>query len=128
MVESGLSSIIGACIGSRAAYFVVLILTACVLVLVSKGTRITMEMRVSRNGPNVSAAGHTDAHVQSARLCNRIDPGPKYVNETQGPYNPAAVRHPRTGEWHLFFTMDEVPPSLMHCAACIWRALDSNLL
>ena len=128
MVEFGLSSIMGACIGARAAGLVVLILTASVCVLLYEGTRITMVVRVYSNSPKFSAAGHTAAHFQSARLCNRINPGPMYVNETQGPYNPAAVRHPRTGEWYLVFTMDEVPPSLMQWAACIWRALDSYLL
>ena len=118
----------GACIGARAAGLVVLTLTASVFVLLYEETRIIMVVRVSSNSPKSSAAGHTAAHVQTARLCNRIDPEPKYVNETQGPYNPAAVRHPKTGEWYLFFTMDEVPPSLMHWAACIWRALDSYLL
>lgn len=128
MAESGVNGIMGVCSGARAAGLVVLTLTACVCVLLYEETRITMEVRVSSKSPDSSAPGHTAAHVQSARLCNRIDPGPKYVNETQGPYNPAAVKNPKTGEWYLFFTMDEVPPSLTHWAACVWAALDSYLL
>eukprot|EP00884_Botryococcus_braunii_P008167 jgi/Botrbrau1/17351/Bobra.0015s0095.1 len=43
----------------------------------------------------------------SAVLCNRIQLPDQYYNESQGPYNPAAIRHPKTGEWTLVFTYDE---------------------
>jgi hypothetical protein len=44
----------------------------------------------------------------SAVMCNRIALAPSYYNESQGPYNPAAIRHPVTGEWLLVYTFDEV--------------------
>lgn len=44
----------------------------------------------------------------SAVRCNRITLPPQYYNESTGPYNPAAVRHPTSGEWYLFHTYDEV--------------------
>lgn len=31
-----------------------------------------------------------------------------YYNQSQGPYNPAMVKDPSTGEWLLFYTFDEV--------------------
>lgn len=45
----------------------------------------------------------------SAVRCNRIQLPAAYYNESQGPYNPAAIRHPLTGEWLLVYTYDEVP-------------------
>jgi hypothetical protein len=44
----------------------------------------------------------------SAVRCNRLNLPAMYYNESQGPYNPAAVRHPATGEWLLLYTYDEV--------------------
>ena len=44
----------------------------------------------------------------SAVRCNRITLPSQYYNESTGPYNPAAVRHPTSGEWYLFHTYDEV--------------------
>ncbi|BDA41016.1 hypothetical protein COCOBI_01-6710 [Coccomyxa sp. Obi] len=32
----------------------------------------------------------------------------KYINGTQGPYNPAAIRLPNTGDWLAFFRIEEV--------------------
>lgn len=46
--------------------------------------------------------------TQSSRTCSRFKLPIKYINESQGPYNPAAVRLPDTGEWFAVFTMDEV--------------------
>ena len=44
----------------------------------------------------------------SAVKCNRIALAASYYNESQGPYNPAAIRHPVTGEWLMVYTYDEV--------------------
>lgn len=44
----------------------------------------------------------------SALRCNRLSLPASYYNESQGPYNPAAVRHPVTREWLLLYTYDEV--------------------
>ena len=44
----------------------------------------------------------------SALRCNRLNLPASYYNESQGPYNPAAVRHPVTREWLLLYTYDEV--------------------
>lgn len=44
----------------------------------------------------------------SAVRCNRLALPASFYNESQGPYNPAAVRHPITGEWLLVYTYDEV--------------------
>jgi hypothetical protein len=44
----------------------------------------------------------------SAVRCNRLALPASYYNESQGPYNPAAVRHPISGEWLLVYTFDEV--------------------
>jgi len=46
----------------------------------------------------------------SAVRCNRISLPARFYNESTGPYNPAAVRHPTSGEWYLFHTYDEVSP------------------
>ncbi len=55
-------------------------------------------------------AGTISGLVQPASSvrCNRITLPPRYYNESTGPYNPAAVRHPTSGEWYLFHTYDEV--------------------
>lgn len=45
----------------------------------------------------------------SAVRCNRIELPAAYYNDSQGPYNPAAIRHTLTGEWLLVYTYDEVP-------------------
>ena len=44
----------------------------------------------------------------SALRCNRLSLPASYYNESQGPYNPAAVRHPVSREWLLLYTYDEV--------------------
>ena len=44
----------------------------------------------------------------SALRCNRLNLPASFYNESQGPYNPAAVRHPATREWLLLYTYDEV--------------------
>ena len=44
----------------------------------------------------------------SALRCNRLSLPASFYNESQGPYNPAAVRHPVTREWLLLYTYDEV--------------------
>lgn len=46
--------------------------------------------------------------VPSAVRCARVDLPRRYYNSTSAPYNPGAVRHPRSGEWLLVFTYDEV--------------------
>lgn len=52
--------------------------------------------------------------AQTSRTCNRIHLPSHYVNETQGPYNPAAIRVPGTGEWLAVFRLDEV------CSMALW--------
>ena len=44
----------------------------------------------------------------SALRCNRLSLPASYYNESQGPYNPAAIRHPVSREWLLLYTYDEV--------------------
>ncbi len=46
--------------------------------------------------------------VQSSRTCNRIVLPAHLSNDTQGPYNPAAVRDPSTGDWITIFRIEEV--------------------
>ena len=58
----------------------------------------------SRLQPGVSA---TVTPASSVR-CNRIELPARHHNATTGPYNPAAARHPVTGEWLLLHTLDEV--------------------
>ena len=43
----------------------------------------------------------------SAVRCQRLALPARFHNESQGPYNPAAVRHPATGEWLAVLTYDE---------------------
>lgn len=62
---------------------------------------------------SVGVAGKTSAlsgtvTPASAVRCNRIQLPERYYNESQGPYNPAAIRHPVTKEWLVVFTFDEV--------------------
>ncbi|KAK9818993.1 hypothetical protein WJX81_003370 [Elliptochloris bilobata] len=45
--------------------------------------------------------------VPSAVRCDRIELPWEYHNASSAPYNPGAIRHPRTGEWLLVFTYDE---------------------
>ena len=110
MVASAPRAIMGGCIGARLAGSVVLGLTliACVFTFLYEEKRITMEVHVSSSSSVYPAATLASARVQSARLCNRIDLPRQWLNETQGPYNPAAIRHPKTGEWLLFFRIEEV--------------------
>ena len=55
--------------------------------------------------------------VPSAVRCTRINLPRRYYNSTSAPYNPGAVRHPRSGEWLLVFTYDEVhSPGRKHFA------------
>ncbi|KAK9830983.1 hypothetical protein WJX81_005385 [Elliptochloris bilobata] len=58
---------------------------------------------------NRQSRGTISGLVQPASSvrCNRITLPPQYYNESTGPYNPAAVRHPTSGEWYLFHTYDE---------------------
>ncbi len=49
----------------------------------------------------------------SAVRCNRLALPASFYNESQGPYNPAAVRHPISGEWLLVYTFDEVGQCLI---------------
>ena len=58
----------------------------------------------SRSQVDVSA---TVTPASSVR-CNRIQLPARLQNATTGPYNPAAARHPVTGEWLLLHTLDEV--------------------
>ena len=44
----------------------------------------------------------------SALRCNRLSLPASYYNESQGPYNPAAIKHPVSREWLLLYTYDEV--------------------
>ena len=44
----------------------------------------------------------------SSVRCNRIKLPARLHNATTGPYNPAAARHPVTGEWLMLHTLDEV--------------------
>ncbi|KAK9834907.1 hypothetical protein WJX81_007705 [Elliptochloris bilobata] len=44
----------------------------------------------------------------SSVRCNRISLPARFYNATTSPYNPAATRHPVTGEWLLLHTLDEV--------------------
>jgi hypothetical protein len=72
-----------------------------------------------------SLAGHTtlarrpiSASVSPASgvRCSRISLPARYYNATTAPYNPAAMRHPGTGEWYLLHTYDQVRPLAHACA------------
>ena len=63
----------------------------------------------SRSQVGVSA---TVTPASSVR-CSRIKLPARLHNSTTGPYNPAAARHPVTGEWLLLHTLDEVWASLL---------------
>lgn len=58
----------------------------------------------SRSQLGISATVTTASSVR----CNRIKLPARLHNATTGPYNPAAARHPVTGEWLLVHTLDEV--------------------
>ena len=46
--------------------------------------------------------------VPSSRICNRIELPAQFSNDSQSPYNPAALRDPNTGEWIAMFRIEEV--------------------
>ena len=83
-------------------------LISCIGLLLVEDTSVAMIVQFS--------SGHREGTVmrsplQTSRRCNRVDLPSKFTNNTQGPYNPAGVRSPHTGEWLLFFTLDEVSPT-----------------
>ena len=59
----------------------------------------------------------------SAVMCNRMALPAEYYNVSQGPYNPAAIRHPVTGEWLLVYTYDEVPTLPRRLPASVFAPL-----
>ena len=83
-------------------------LISCIGLLLYEDTSVAMFVQFS--------SGHREgtvmrSPVQTSRRCNRIDLPSQFTNSTQGPYNPAGIRSPQTGEWLLFFTLDEVSPT-----------------
>ena len=44
----------------------------------------------------------------SSVRCNRISLPAHLSNATSAPYNPAAMRHPVSGDWYLLHSVDEV--------------------
>lgn len=60
----------------------------------------------------VSARQTISASVRPASSvrCNRIALPPMWYNASAAPYNPAAARHPTTGEWFLLHVMDQARP------------------
>ena len=73
--------------------------------------RISIRQVLSDNGvqnsfPRPTISG--SVLPSSAVRCNRIELPAAYYNDSQGPYNPAAIRHTITGEWLLVYTYDEV--------------------
>ena len=72
------------------------------------------DVRGSADGLLGASAGGSQRGVSatvtpaSSVRCNRIKLPARLRNETTGPYNPAAARHPVTGEWLLLHTLDEV--------------------
>ena len=83
-------------------------LISCIGLLLYEDTSVAMIVQFS--------SGHMDGTVtrtpiQTSRRCNRVDVPLRFANSTQGPYNPAAVQSPQTGEWLLFLTLDEVRPT-----------------
>ena len=90
---------------------VLLVLTILSLVYMED---VTGSLRHVIGSPATPSGRHSRATISglvqpaSAVRCNRITLPPQYYNESTGPYNPAAVRHPTSGEWYLFHTYDEV--------------------
>ena len=87
---------------------VALALISCIGLLLYEDTSVAMIVQFS--------SGHRGgtvmrSQIQTARRCSRVDLPSQFANSTQGPYNPAGVRSPQTGEWLLFFTLDEVSPT-----------------
>lgn len=81
-------------------------LTTCILLFILRTNQLYM-VETPRVFITTSSV-HSTYVVQSSRTCNRMKVPPQYINETQGPYNPAAVRDPSTGKWHAIMTLDEV--------------------
>lgn len=74
----------------------------------------------------VPARQTISASVQpaSSLRCNRIVLPPKWYNATAAPYNPAAARHPRTGEWYLLHVADQARLCLAWCTASPFSLCD----
>ena len=97
------------CFGNRRASALFSILgvsvTAClIIVLLSKEL-------VFRTDPQSAVLSPVPAMLpegRSSRTCNRMKLPLHYMNGTQGPYNPAAIRLPSTGDWLAFFRIEEV--------------------
>jgi hypothetical protein len=60
----------------------------------------------------VSARQTISASVRPASgvRCNRITLPPMWYYASAAPYNPAAARHPATGEWYLLHVIDQARP------------------
>ena len=92
---------------SAAFSFILGALTTCLLFLI-----LRLDMLFTAGPPRMTVrtalVSPFGSPVQSSRMCNRIKVAPHFRNETQGPYNPAAIYHPSTGVWHAVMTLDEV--------------------
>ena len=84
-----------------------LALSVCIGTVLYEDTCVAMIVQFS-SGHNRGTVVRSS--VQTSRYCNRVDVPSHFANSTQGPYNPAAVKSPQTGEWLVFFTLDEVSP------------------
>ena len=103
-----------------------LTLLGCALVLYCEEAHLSVTVRLT-SGSSSPPAARYPAQFQSARLCKRISLPSEYLNDTSGPYNPAAARDPNTGEWLLLFTYDEAS-SVLASVACtmlahIWQVI-----
>lgn len=104
--RSSLSGILG----SLAASFAVGAAMTCLLVVVLRNDlyQAADTPRMSVTTSNV----HPFGPPHSSRICNRIKLPLRYTNESQGPYNPAAIRLPSSGRWYTILTLDEVSDKL----------------
>jgi len=93
-----------------------LALLGCAIVLYCEEAHLSVTVRLT-SGFSSPPADRYLAQFQSARLCKRFSLPSEYFNDTSGPYNPAAARNPKTGEWLLLFTYDEAS-SIIASVAC----------
>ena len=84
-----------------------LALCSCIGLMLYENTSIALNVHFSTRRKE-DAAVRSPILLLTSRRCNRIDLPAQLSNSTQGPYNPAAIKSPQTGEWLLFLRIEEV--------------------
>lgn len=94
------------------------LISVCVLVIVAVAAVYTHTCWLNftcSTQSNLGSSCSTDYKRVSAVVtpassvrCNRISLPARFYNATTAPYNPAAMRHPVSGDWFLMHTFDVV--------------------